>query len=170
MDAHVSSSPSSTDTTPPTPTAMPPQHPSPASLSNFVQSISKLTKINYLVWYRQVEANFLGHDLYGFMDGTKTPPHVHSSTSDDGSITISTDPETLQWFRQDQLILSMLMSTIFDELLPQVFGCRTAQELNWQNFCFHRRSLHHEPSLRPCYGQERKFLYYRLLSSHQTNL
>jgi hypothetical protein len=63
------------------------------------------------------------------VDGTKTPPHPHTSTFADGSLTISTDPATLQWFRQDQLILSMLMATISDELLPQVLGCRTAQEL-----------------------------------------
>ena len=100
-----------------------------ASLSHFAQSVPKLTKTSFLVWRSLLEPFLQGHDLYGFIDGTKTPPHPYTSTSPDGSIIISTDPETVQWFRQDQLILSMLMSTISEELLPQVLGCRTAQEL-----------------------------------------
>jgi hypothetical protein len=117
--------PISTETNPQSPSP----NLSPASLSSFAQSISKLTQTNFLVWHHQIETYLHGHDLYGFVDGTKTPPHPYSSTSADGSLTISTDPSTLQWFRQDQLILSMLVSIISDELLPQKLGCRTAQEL-----------------------------------------
>jgi hypothetical protein len=114
---------------------IPPTHnennpnPSPTSLSSFAQSISKLTQNNYLVWHHQLQTFLQGHDLYGFVDGTNKPPHPHTSTTIDGSLHISNDPETLRWFRQDQLILSMLMSTISEELLPQVLGCCTAQEI-----------------------------------------
>jgi hypothetical protein len=100
-----------------------------ASFSHFAQSVLKLNKTSFLVWRGLLEPFLQGHDLYGFIDGTKTPSHPYTSTSPDRSITISTDPETAQWFRQDQLILSMLMSTISEELLPQVLGCCTAQEL-----------------------------------------
>jgi hypothetical protein len=93
-------------------------NPSPASLSSFAQSISKLTQNNYLVWHHQLQTFLQGHDLYGFVDGTYKPPYPHTSTTIDGSLRISTDPETLRWFRQDQLILSMLMSTISKELFP----------------------------------------------------
>jgi len=57
-----------------------------------------------------------------------TPPHPHTSTSTNG-LTIATDLEMIQWFQQDQLILSMLMATISNDLLPQVLGFHTAQEL-----------------------------------------
>jgi hypothetical protein len=96
MAAPQSSSPSSTETTPPIPTVTNAnQYPSPASLSSFAQSISKLTQTNYLIWHHQLETYLLGHDLYGFVDGTKTPPLPQTSTSADGSLTISTDPATL---------------------------------------------------------------------------
>jgi hypothetical protein len=98
--APLVSSPSSTETNTLIPTEIPiNQNPSPASLSSFAQSISKLTKTNYLVWHHQLKTYLHGHDLYGFVDGTKTPPYPHTSTSANGSLPISTDPETLQWFR-----------------------------------------------------------------------
>jgi hypothetical protein len=77
-----------------------------------------------------VEPFLKGHDLHGFIDGTNTPPSPQVSTSPNGTLTISTNPDTvLWWLRQDQLILSMLMSSISDDMLPQVINCKTAQEL-----------------------------------------
>jgi hypothetical protein len=82
-----------------------------------------------MTWHGLVERFLRGHDLYGFIDGTNTPPSTQVSTSSGGILTVCTNPNTLRWLCQDQLILSILMSSISDEMLPQVLGCKTAQEL-----------------------------------------
>jgi hypothetical protein len=94
----MTSSPSNT-ATPSTPYITTNQNPTnqnnPTSpISKFVQSITKLKKRNFLVWRTQVEPFLLGHDLYGFIDGTNSSPKPDTSTSPDGSLTISTNPET----------------------------------------------------------------------------
>jgi hypothetical protein len=122
--------PNSTETNPNTPNLTQTQPPIPVTqLSSFAQSITKLHKDNFMRWRGLVEPFLKGHDLYGFIDGTNTPPSPQVSTSPNGTLTVSTDPDTLWWLRQDQLILSMLMSSISDDMLPQVLGCKTAQEL-----------------------------------------
>jgi hypothetical protein len=86
-------------------------------ISSFAQSITMLNKGNFMTWRRLVESFFRGHNLYGFIDRTNTPsPQI--STSPRGTLTISTDPDTVQWLCQDQLVLSILMSSISDEMLP----------------------------------------------------
>jgi hypothetical protein len=118
-----------TETNPSTPNFTQTQQPAVTQLSSFAQSITKLHKENYMSWRGLAEPFLKGHDLYGFLDGTKIPPSPLVSTSPTGTVTTSTDPDTLWWHRQDQLILSMLMSSISDAMLPQVLGCKTAQEL-----------------------------------------
>jgi hypothetical protein len=116
--------------TPTTPNIPQIQQPIPVThLSSFAQSITKLNKENYLTWRGLVEPFLKGHDLHGFIDGTNTPPSPQVSTSPNGTLTVSTNPDTVWWLRQDQLILSMLMSSISDDMLPQVISCKTAQEL-----------------------------------------
>jgi hypothetical protein len=94
--ALVASSPNNTPISTETNTPLPTENqatynPSPTSLSSFAQSISKLTKTNFLFWEHQIETYLQGHYLYGFVDGTKTPPYPDTSTSADGSLTISND-------------------------------------------------------------------------------
>jgi hypothetical protein len=116
---------------PAAPMANPNQNILIAPLANFAQNITKLNKSNFLTWHGLVKPFLRGHDLYGFIDGTNTPPSPLVISSPDGALTFSTDLDTLRWLRQDQLILSMLMSSISDDLLPHVLGCKTAQDL-WQ--------------------------------------
>jgi hypothetical protein len=117
-------------TNPITPNTIDTQQPIPvAPLSSFAQSITKLNKSNFMTWHGLVEPFLRGHDLYGFIDGTNTPPSTKVSTSPGGTLTVSTNPDTIRWLRHDQLVLSMLMSSISDEMLPQVLGCKIAQEL-----------------------------------------
>jgi hypothetical protein len=127
---HTETTPNIIETNPITPNITQTQQPAPVTqLSSFAQSITKLHKENYMSWRGLVEPFLKGHDLYGFLDGTKIPPSPLISTSPTGTLTVSTDPDTLWWHRQDQLILSMLMSSISDDMLPQALGCKTAQEL-----------------------------------------
>lgn len=82
-----------------------------------------------MTWRGLLEPFLRGHDLNGFIDGTNTPPSPQVSTSPNGTVTVSINPDTVWWLRLDQLILSMLMSSISDDMLPQVISCKTAQEL-----------------------------------------
>jgi len=64
---------------------------------NFPQSVTKLNKGNILVWHAQIVPYLQGHDLYGFVDYTNSPPNPNTSTATDGSLTITTNLDTLWW-------------------------------------------------------------------------
>jgi hypothetical protein len=90
----------STETNPTTANLTQTQPPIPVTqLSSFAQSITKLHKDNFMSWRGLVEPFLKGHDLYGFIDGTNTPPSPQVSTSPNGTLTVSTDPDTLWWLR-----------------------------------------------------------------------
>jgi gag-polypeptide of LTR copia-type len=69
-----------------------------------------------------------GHDLIGFLDGTRQPPSSTISLSDGST---ASNPDFITWTRQYQLLLAWLLSTISEAVVPQVVHCSTASEL-WQ--------------------------------------
>ncbi|KAA8519374.1 hypothetical protein F0562_013630 [Nyssa sinensis] len=114
--ASSSSSSSSSSLTPPSITP---------SFSHIVTT--KLTTDNYLLWKVQTSAYLRGQDLYGYVDGTQPKPPEFLSGSTDSPPTIN--PAYSLWKRTDQLVLSVLFSSLFDSILGHVLACSTAQEL-----------------------------------------
>jgi gag-polypeptide of LTR copia-type len=96
----------------------------------------KLNHDNYLFWKFLILPHARGHDLIGFLDGSRSPPPDTISLSD-GSI--APNPEHVVWMRQDQLLLVWLLSTISETVVPQVVHCSTASEL-WKELHLHYSS------------------------------
>jgi hypothetical protein len=55
-----------------------------------------------------------GHDLIGFLDGTRLPPSDSISLIDESLVV---NPDYIAWTRQDQLLLSWLLSTISESVV-----------------------------------------------------
>jgi len=88
----------------------------------------KLTKDNSLSWKTQLIPSFRAHKFLGYLEGSIPPPTPLLPTSS-SSTTPTVNPEYDPWFEQDQLILSILISSIFEPLLPQVVGLDSAGDV-----------------------------------------
>lgn len=67
----------------------------------------KLTRSNFPQWLSLVSAILNGHDLLGFVDGSKPPPPTSNT-------------EYRIWFRQDQLVYAFLQGSLTDEVAPYI--------------------------------------------------
>ncbi|GAV70717.1 UBN2_3 domain-containing protein, partial [Cephalotus follicularis] len=73
----------------------------------------KLNASNYLIWRSQFLALLRGYDLLSYVDGTTQPPPMQL---DDGS----PNPPYILWHKQDQLLLSWLLSSLTESVHAQV--------------------------------------------------
>uniref|UniRef100_A0A2N9IMK5 Reverse transcriptase Ty1/copia-type domain-containing protein n=1 Tax=Fagus sylvatica TaxID=28930 RepID=A0A2N9IMK5_FAGSY len=99
----------------------------PSSLPHIQHLITiKLNRDNYLLWKAQIVPYLRGQHLYGFIDGTNPAPpsSVTASTSD--TTTALPNPEFSNWHTQDQMILSALISSLFETILAHVVKCTTS--------------------------------------------
>ncbi|KAA8519465.1 hypothetical protein F0562_013721 [Nyssa sinensis] len=88
---------------------------------------TKLTTDNYLLWKVQTSTYLRGQDLYGYVDGTQPKPPEFLSGSTDSPPKINLAYSV--WKRTDQLVFSVLFSSLSDSILGHVLSCSTAQEL-----------------------------------------
>ncbi|KAF7146350.1 hypothetical protein RHSIM_Rhsim04G0108900 [Rhododendron simsii] len=101
--------------------------PSP-SFSNPHHFLSiKLTTTNYLYWRTQVAPFLRGQKLMGFVDGTNTCPPSHLAAVGDSPP--QPNPEYDTWLCQDQMLMSMLIGSLSDDVFPLVVGLTTSQEI-----------------------------------------
>ena len=71
-----------------------------------------------------------GQRVFGFIDGTITPPpQVIPNPDTTSTIDSIGNPEFLTWVQQDQLIMSTLLSSLTEGVLTQVVGCTTSRDL-----------------------------------------
>ena len=102
------------------------------SLSNLPFTISfKLNFSNYPIWKAQALSYFRGQAVFGYLDGTiPIPPQeidaLHPSI---GVIIKIPNPQYLQWFRQDSLILATINASLTEDVLTQVMAYTTSQEV-----------------------------------------
>ncbi|KAK2980515.1 hypothetical protein RJ640_022517 [Escallonia rubra] len=104
--------------------------PSPSfpSLSHAHHYLSlKLTTKNYLYWKMQVVPFLRGLEIFGFVDGTISAPPSHITSQ--GQTSSIPNPDFQLWQNQDSLILSMLISSFSEEILPLVVGCNTSHDV-----------------------------------------
>ncbi|XP_019193791.1 PREDICTED: uncharacterized protein LOC109187873 [Ipomoea nil] len=86
----------------------------------------KLTATNYLFWRAQLVPFLRGQNLYGYVDGTlPCPPETLAGTSTTPAI----NPLHAIWVQQDQSILSMLMSSMAEEVLYLAVGHNTSRSV-----------------------------------------
>ncbi|XP_019163517.1 PREDICTED: uncharacterized protein LOC109159863 [Ipomoea nil] len=97
----------------------------------------KLTMKNFLFWRMQLLSFLRGQDLLGFVDGTHPcpPATVPAASSTGDSTTTSAEPtpvpnpEYHAWIRQDQTIVSLLVSSMADDVLHLALGRETSAEI-----------------------------------------
>ena len=97
--------------------------PSPTNLSNFITV--KLNKDNYLLWKAQIMPYLHGQQLFGFVDGSVTPPSSFLPPVEGVSLP---NPLFTRWFQQDQIILSLLVSSLSEGVLTQIVGLSTSRQ------------------------------------------
>ncbi|XP_019175725.1 PREDICTED: uncharacterized protein LOC109171047 [Ipomoea nil] len=115
--------------------------PTPATTSNPLSSAHhfvsiKLTSRNFLFWRTQLVPFLRGQELLGFVTGETPCPSptiasalAESSTSDVANSVRVSNPKFKTWVRQDASILSLLVSSMADEVLHLAVGRNTSMEV-----------------------------------------
>ncbi|XP_019152193.1 PREDICTED: uncharacterized protein LOC109148906 [Ipomoea nil] len=110
-----------------------------SSLSNAHHFVSiKLTSQNFLFWRIQLVPFLKGQELLGFIDGeTLCPPLMIKVTPSDSSSAATTfgstpNPAYRAWVKQDQSLLSLLISSLSDEVMYLAVGKTTSREV-WES-------------------------------------
>ena len=92
----------------------------------------KLTNNNYLLWRSQVIATINANDLEDLIDSSKSPPsRVAINIDSDQTVITTPNPQFQIWRRNDQQLMSWLLSTLSEEVLSAVVGARSSLEV-WQ--------------------------------------
>jgi hypothetical protein len=84
-----------------------------------------------MAWQFQLLAYLRGQDVYGFIDGTVLPPVqliMNPATTPRAPAMIA-NPDYLSWYQQDQVIISVLVSTLSDSYVSHAVGCTTSRAL-----------------------------------------
>uniref|UniRef100_A0A2N9GW48 Retrotransposon Copia-like N-terminal domain-containing protein n=1 Tax=Fagus sylvatica TaxID=28930 RepID=A0A2N9GW48_FAGSY len=89
----------------------------------------KFTRDNYLLWKAQILPYLKGQHLFGFVDGTQTPPPQFLPLTTTEPSHLQSNPDFLLWQSQDQLILSALISSLSENILAYVVKCFTSHEV-----------------------------------------
>jgi hypothetical protein len=97
----------------------------------FSQMVSvKLNQENYLLWAAQVLPYLRSQGLSGHIDGSIAMPRqtiAAASAEDSGGRTIVVNPDYTSWYHQDQLVLSVINSSLSEEVLSTVVDATTAR-------------------------------------------
>ncbi|XP_019185041.1 PREDICTED: uncharacterized protein LOC109180011 [Ipomoea nil] len=112
----------------------------PNTLSSAHHFVSiKLNTRNFLFWRTQLVPFFNGQGLLGFVDGEIPcpPPTIVAppSSGDSGTVTVTTaatsgtNPAYKAWVQQDQSIMSLLISSLSDEVMYLAVGRSTSREV-----------------------------------------
>ena len=89
----------------------------------------KLNRDNYLLWKAQIVPYLKGQHLLGFIDGSQTAPSSFLPLTSTEISEPTLNPAFLAWQSQDQMILSALISSLFEKILTYVVKCTTSREV-----------------------------------------
>jgi hypothetical protein len=94
----------------------------------------KLAKDNYMAWQFHLLAYLRGQDVYSFIDGTIPAPAqlIVNPTTAPGSPAMIANPDYLSWYQKDQLIITVLVSTLSDSYVSHDVGYTTSRAL-WES-------------------------------------
>lgn len=87
-----------------------------------------------MAWQFQLLTYLRGQVVYGFIDGTVLPPAqlIVNPVTTSGAPVMIANPEYLSWYQRDQLIISVLVSTLSDFYVSHAVGCTTSSTL-WES-------------------------------------
>ncbi|KAI4334831.1 hypothetical protein L6164_013540 [Bauhinia variegata] len=83
----------------------------------------KLTAQNFPVWRKQLHSTLIGHNILHHIDGLRTAP---SPLLQDNAN--APNPEYLLWYRQDQILLSVILGSCSETIQPLISSADTARE------------------------------------------
>ncbi|KAK1617180.1 hypothetical protein QYE76_022697 [Lolium multiflorum] len=91
---------------------------------------TKLTRENFLYWQAQVLPTLRGARVMGLLDGSDPAPSetIEAEDAEHKKITIP-NPAYETWITKDQTVVSFLVNSLSEEVLPQVFGLAHAAEV-----------------------------------------
>lgn len=100
------------------------------SFISFNQPISvKLDDKNFLIWKQQVLFAIYGHELEKYIEGPDSWPQKFTST--ENAQRGGVNAEYKSWKKQDQLLMSWLLSSMTEAMLIRVVGCDMAYQV-WE--------------------------------------
>jgi Reverse transcriptase (RNA-dependent DNA polymerase)/gag-polypeptide of LTR copia-type/GAG-pre-integrase domain len=88
---------------------------------------TKLERENYLSWQSQIVPLLHAYGLFRFLETDSSPSPTILTTTGVSQI----NPAYLPWYKQDQMILGWLRSSLSREILAQVVSAKTSADL-WQ--------------------------------------
>ncbi|XP_019173802.1 PREDICTED: uncharacterized protein LOC109169374 [Ipomoea nil] len=88
----------------------------------------KLSSVNYLFWKAQLVPFLRGQSLFGYVDGTSVCPPEYVTTATEATVR-TVNLLLVVWVQQDQSILSMLISSMADDVLYLAIGHLTSRSL-----------------------------------------
>ncbi|KAG5597213.1 hypothetical protein H5410_038445 [Solanum commersonii] len=110
----------------------------PSSSPNLAHQLPvKLTSSNYLLWKTQFMPMIFACGLNHHIDGTtQIPPQFLDDTKSNPAYTV--------WLREDQLVLSWIVASVSESILPQLVGRRSPCGLgtNLLAICIRIKALH----------------------------
>ena len=100
------------------------------SLGTIINYISiKLDESNYLLWRSQFVPILIANDLYGYVNGSVTPPQTTIKSTEGKEIP---NPNFFSWCKVDQFVLSCINATLTQGILAQTLRHSTAHEV-WES-------------------------------------
>lgn len=85
----------------------------------------KLSSSNYLLWRNQVVPMLSSHGLLQYVDGSSAPPLETITTNN----VVAPNPDYTSWHEKDQRILGVLLSSLTEESMSEVIGCKTSRSV-----------------------------------------
>lgn len=99
---------------------------------NFFNPV-KLGITNYILWKTQVLSSIRANACEGFIGGTNAQPQrLIIQSNNNQRVTTLPNPDFLIWQRQDQALMSWLLSSMTKEVLGHVTSCTLSLEL-WRD-------------------------------------
>ncbi|KAK1611309.1 hypothetical protein QYE76_034982 [Lolium multiflorum] len=91
---------------------------------------TKLTRANFMYWHAQVLPTLRGARVMGLLDGSdSSPPEVLEAEDENKKKVSIPNPAYDTWITRDQQVVSFLVNSLSEEVLPHVFGCTHASDV-----------------------------------------
>lgn len=98
------------------------------SIDVAAQAPIKLTTSNYMSWKIQFTTLLVGYDILGYIDWSLPCPQPIIKENGKDQI----NPAYSLWIRQDRLILSAIIASLTESMVPFIRWCETAKSA-WTN-------------------------------------
>jgi hypothetical protein len=90
----------------------------------------KLTRENFLYWQTQVLPTLRGARVMGLLEGTDAAPPDTLEVEDENKKKVSVSNQAYDaWVTKDQQVVSFLVNSLSEDVLPHVFGLHHAVDV-----------------------------------------